>query len=112
MAKYKNTVRLPRKLPKWLRPCFWDVLFCRVNGETHADFVAYRLLESGDWDGIRWLRRMAGDAPLIELVRKSRGVGLSRRQLRFWQLIWGLPKREVDEWLLRDGDDTWDRRAS
>ena len=112
MPRSQNTVKLPRKLPKMLRPCFWDVEFCRVNGQTHGDFVASRLLESGDWDCWRWLRRTAGDDALIELVRGKRGLGLSRRQLRFWQLIWNLPKREVDEWLLRDGDDTWDRRAS
>lgn len=112
MPKYQNVVTLPHKLPKMLRPCFWDVEFWRLNGVTHGDFVAYRLLESGDWDCWRWLRRTAGDDALIQLVRQKRGLGLSRRQLRFWQLIWSLPKREVNEWLLRDGFDFWDRRAS
>lgn len=111
MPKSQNIVKLPRKLPTMLRPCFWDVVFYRLDGENHGDFVAYRLLECGDWDCLRWLRRTAGDAALMQLVRQQRGLGLSRRQLRFWQLIWDLPKAEVDRWLRRDGDDTWDRRA-
>ena len=106
-----NIVKLPRKLPKQLRPLFWDCWFYRVNGETHGDFVAYRILEAGDWKSIKWLCRVVGDETLRQLVCQRRGRGLSREQLRFWQAMWNLPKRLVDEWLKRGGDNTWDRRA-
>ena len=35
-------------------------------------------------------------------MRQRGGRGLSRGQLRFWQIRWGLPKRLVDGWLKRD----------
>ena len=95
-------VTLPQKLPKSLKPFLWDVRFERLDGQRDGDFIAARLLESGSWESILWLCRMAGDDALKQLVRQRCGRGLSRGQLRFWQIRWGLPKRLVDEWLARD----------
>lgn len=92
-------VTLPRKLPKSLKPFFWDVQFARLDGQCDGDFVAARLLESGSWESILWLCRAAGDFALQQLVRQRGGRGLSRGQIRFWQIRWGLPKRLVDEWI-------------
>jgi hypothetical protein len=111
-AKANNVVKLPRKLPKRLRPLFWDTPFYRLNGAAHGDFVAYRILEAGDWESLKWLCRTVGDEPLRQLVAKRHGCGLSREQLRFWQAMWRLPKRTVDAWLNAEGRDIWDRRAS
>ena len=106
-----NIIKLPRKLPKQLRSLFWDCRFSRLNGDRDGDFVAYRILESGDWESLKWLCRTAGDEPLKELVAKRQGAGLSREQLRFWQAMWKLPKRTVDAWLNRKEREIWDRRA-
>ena len=106
-----NIVRLPRKLPKRLRQFFWDCRFAELNGETHGDFVAYRILESGDWPSLIWLCRHAGEASLRALVCHHRGRGLDLEQLRFWQAIWKLPKREVDRWIEEESDSTWNRSA-
>ncbi len=95
-------VLLPRKLPTSLKPCFWDVRFEQLDGRRDGDFVAARLLESGGWQSILWLCRAAGDDALQRLVRQRGGRGLSRGQLRFWQIRWELPKRLVDSWLKRD----------
>ena len=94
-------VKLPRKLPKSLKPFFWDVRFEQLDGQRDGDFVAARLLESGSWQSLLWLCRAAGDDALQRLVRQRCGRGLSRGQLRFWQLRWGLPKGLVDGWIRR-----------
>ncbi len=98
----KSFVLLPRKLPTSLRPYFWDVRFEQLDGRRDGDFVAARVLESGSWQSILWLCRAAGDDALQQLVRHRCGRGLSRGQLRFWQIRWGLPKRLVDGWLARE----------
>jgi hypothetical protein len=43
-------------------------------------------------------------------IRQHRGRSLSRRQLRFWQLILDLPREEVDAWLEAREPDLWERR--
>jgi hypothetical protein len=45
-----------------------------------------------------------------EWIRERRGRALSRKQLRFWQLILGLPEAEVDAWLEAREQDPWERR--
>ncbi|HLQ45468.1 MAG TPA: hypothetical protein VK137_12105 [Planctomycetaceae bacterium] len=110
----KPFVTLPRKLPSSLKPFFWDVRFEQLDGRRDGDFVAARLLESGSWQSILYLCRAAGDDALQRLVRQRGGRGLSRGQLRFWQIRWGLPKRLVDQWLKRDAHrfDKTPRRAA
>ena len=73
--KMDNIVKLPRKLPKRLRPFFWDCRFSQLDGERDGDFVAYRILESGDWASLLWLCRKAGEEPLKALVRHHHGRG-------------------------------------
>ena len=109
--RINNIVQLPRKLPKRLRQFFWDCRFAGLNGETHGDFVAYRILESGDWISLAWLCHVAGNECLEKLVRQHQGRGLSIEQLRFLQVIWKLPKGEVDQWLRDESDVTWNRSA-
>ncbi len=106
-----NIVTLPWKLPQRLRPLFWDCRFGSLNGERDGDFVAYRILESGDWPSLIWLCRQAGESRLRALVCQQRGRGLDLEQLRFWQAIWKLPKREVDRWIREESDSTWNRSA-
>ena len=110
-SKSSNIVKLPRKLPKCLRPLFWDCRFSSLNGEGDGDFVAYRILECGDWPSLVWLCRQAGEESLRSLVCQNRGRGLDLEQLRFWQAIWNLPKREVDRWIREESDSTWNRSA-
>ena len=106
-----NIVTLPRKLPERLRRFFWDCRFGSLNGERDGDFVAYRILESGDWPSLIWLCRHAGESRLRTLVCQQRGRGLDLEQLRFWQAIWKLPKHEVDRWIREESDSTWNRSA-
>ena len=110
-SKTINIVKLPRKLPKRLRPFFWDCHFSKLDGDRDGDFVAYRILESGDWPSLLWLCRQAGESALQSLVRHHRGRGLDIEQLRFWQAIWKLSKREVDRWIREESDSTWNRSA-
>jgi hypothetical protein len=98
-------------LPAHLKPFFWDVDFEALDWETHQDFIVRRLLQSGSWDALRWLRAQIGDSSLCCWLEAHRGGGLLPRQLRFWQLVLGLRKYLVDEWVAAARDNPWSRRV-
>ncbi len=106
-----NNLRSGRRgLPKRLRQFFWDVPFSRLRWEADRDLIIGRILASGDWLSVRWLRRRAGDQALQAWLHHRRGGGLTPRQLRYWELIFGLPRRTVDQWLAQPARQIWDRR--
>lgn len=98
-------------LPASVRVLLWDCEAAELSWERHGDFLAERVLSRGDWDAICWLRQRAGNQRLRELISHSRGRFLTRRQLRFWELVLDLPAAEVDTWLSTPGRVIWDRRA-
>lgn len=77
--------RLARdRVPASLRPWFWDVPLSSLSRERHRDFILGRLLESGDWDAVRWaLRSYQRDRVAAFLQRRGADV-LSRRAWSFW----------------------------
>lgn len=98
------------KLPRSLRPFFWDYDFARLSWKADRDLIIGRILAVGNWDSLRWLRRRLPDAALREWLQRRRGAGLSNRQLRFWELILELPRREVNAWLAQPGRKIWEGR--
>jgi hypothetical protein len=102
----RKAVRLPRRL----RPLFWDQAFDRLKWPADQDMIIARVLAAGDWEAIQWLRRLLGQQALRKWLLRQGGAGLSARQLRFWQLILELPAREVDSWLGDPRRQVWERR--
>jgi hypothetical protein len=50
------------ELPECVTRLLWDTDPRRVSWETHRESILGRVLVHGDWDAIRWLRAVAGDA--------------------------------------------------
>jgi hypothetical protein len=98
------------KLPRTLRPFFWDYDFGRLSWKADRDLVIARILAVGNWDSLRWLRRRLPDPELRDWLIQRRGAGLSNRHLRFWELILGLPHRQVNAWLAQPGRQAWEGR--
>ena len=99
-------------LPAMLRPYFWEYRFADLTWKTDREFVIQRVLEEGNWDAICWLRRRVGYEGIARSIRGRRGRGLSRRQLRYWELMLDLPRREVNAWLRLPGRQIWYQRAA
>jgi hypothetical protein len=99
-------------LPDTLRPFFWEYDFDALSWERDRDLITRKLLESGDWNSLRWLRGRLGDAALAEWLRLREGAGLSPRQLRLWELALDLPKLLVDRWIARVRDLPWEGRRA
>jgi hypothetical protein len=110
MSVHQNSATAPNPLPELLRGLFWEYDFEDLSWQEDRDLIFRRVLSSGPWESVQWLRRRAGDDAVRDWIRRHRGRSLSRRQLRFWQLILDLPPEEVDAWLEEREPDVWERR--
>ncbi len=111
MARKKNTAAHSHSLPLLLRSLFWDVDFAALTWEDDRELIIARVLTAGSWDAVTWLRAHVGDRTVQEWIERHQGGALSPKQLRFWELILGLPHRQVNTWLARQERQIWDTRA-
>lgn len=98
-------------IPEALRPLFWEHQFDHLSWEADAGLIIGRVLSRGTWTDVQSVRRQARDGTIREWIVHTRGRELSRQQLRFWQMLLGLDKSVVDEWLQDPGRHVWDNRA-
>jgi hypothetical protein len=106
--KSASTAGLP--LPERMRQLFWDYSFEELRLDAHRDFIIGRVLADGDWESVRWLRHEVGDDALREWIIHRKGRGMSRKQIRFWELILKISESEVERWLAERGPG-WDDRV-
>ena len=99
-------------LPDELRPLFWDCNFESLQWPADRDFIVTRVLTSGEWDAVQWLRKTAGDTALEEWLKRREGGGLSPERLRFWELVLRIPHRTVNVWLKHENKSIWQQRAA
>jgi len=112
MLTTKTTPSSTEDLPENVKTLFWDYDADTLDWATDWELITARILASGPWDAVQWLRDRLGDASLRDWITERRGRGLSPRQLRFWELILELPHREVNAWLSEQSKDPWHRRTS
>ena len=111
--KTKKSQKKPKtKLPEFLQPFFWDDDFDSLTWEDDREFITARVLSSGDWRALTWLRSRAGDGSLREWIERHEGRGLGPERLRFWQIVLGLPRRQVNIWLAAERQTVWERRVN
>jgi len=101
----------PLKLPDMLKALFWEYDFEALTLEKDRDLIIARVLIHGTWDAVTWLRSYVGNGELREWIERHQGRGLSPKQLRFWELILGLPHRQVNAWLKAEERKIWDKRV-
>ena len=95
-----------RRLPVRLKPLFWEYNFSDLSWEEDQDLVIGRILSTGEWESIKWLLDRLGRIELRRWIVDRRGRGLEPRQLRFWEVVLGIPHRQVTAWIAL-GDPAW-----
>lgn len=76
-----------RRLPRFLRPLFWELDFDRLDVEAHADSILARVLESGRMRDVRWLVATYGWDRIHRFFREVGHPELSPRTIAFWRAI-------------------------
>ncbi len=107
MADEQATVELPEELIA----CFWDYDPHQLSWERSRHTIALRLLEKGGMHAVLWLREHMSDEEIREFIALRRGRGISPRRLRFWSLLVGIPRGDVDEWIETARSNPWHRRT-
>ncbi|MBI4545885.1 MAG: hypothetical protein HY703_11865 [Gemmatimonadetes bacterium] len=101
----------PDQLPEGLRGYFWEYDASRLSLRKSRHTIIGRLLESGGWDAVCWLRSTIGDAELRDFILRREGRGISPKRLRFWGLVLGIPREQVSRWIQAERERVWLRRT-
>jgi hypothetical protein len=104
-------IRSANSLPLSVKKLFWDLPPRSLRLDRDREMIIGRVLASGPWETVQWLRSAVGDDAIRQWIEARDGRGLSPRQLRYWQLVLDIPGHLVDAWLRSDRRQVWDRRA-
>jgi len=110
MQSQKNKKANFSRIPARLRSLFWDYDFASITWQEDQNLILSRVLTSGDWDAVVWLRSKVDDRFLRQWITRHQGGGLSPQRLRFWEMIVGIQHRQVNGWLASKKRAIWDKR--
>jgi hypothetical protein len=85
------------KIPKEWHKYFWEVEPQEVDLEENTPYVIGRILEYGNFDAVRRLRRYYGDARLKEFLLSTGSRVLGKPTMRYWQVILNLSPEECKQ---------------
>ena len=105
----QNTDYYP--LPQCVKALFWDYDPEVLSWDKDRDLIISRVLHVGDWDSVIWLRSHLENQDLGQWLQNRAGAGLSPPQLRFWELILGIPPQDIEQWLMRAEQNPWNHRV-
>ena len=80
-SKNQNTPSLPEELKKH----FWEVEFNELSFEKYPRFIAERILNYGDLNGVKWLLSRTDKQFIKSLVENNRNLNAKTRN--YWQTI-------------------------
>jgi hypothetical protein len=100
------------KLPSSLCHLFWEHDFKALTWGGDRDLIISKVLESGTWDDICWLRRALTKEELRAWLLARKGRGLDERRLSYWGLMLSIPDRTVSAWTRKLMRDPWHGRAN
>jgi hypothetical protein len=81
------------KPPISIKKYFWDIDFSKLDAKKNPEYIAARLLESGDIPALRWLFKTIPHTVLLETAQTSRT--LSPKSGNFWASYFGIPVKKM-----------------
>ncbi len=98
------------KLLDFLKPIFWEYDFDELSLEKDKELILSKILRDGDFKAIKWLYKTMGEGAIKEWILKTRGRGLSTRQLGFWAIVLSIPPSLIRSWNRSLPREIWDNR--
>ena len=88
-----DSIQLMMQAPRFLKPYFWEIDFEKLDVKRRPQYVITRILEYGNLEAVRWLRRYFSVRQINMALRRTRQ--LSRKSALFWAVVQGIKKEEV-----------------
>lgn len=98
-------------IPQEIQDYFWDYDLGQLSWDGARPTIVLRLLQAGGLQAMLWLRTRLTDDEIRDFIVRRRGRGLDPRRLRFWAVMVGLPKHQVDEWIAAIQANPWHQRT-
>ena len=75
------------KMPDYILRCLWSYDISEVDFDRHKNLIITRVLNYGDWQGVKWLYENYSEDDLEQVIKKP-GRGLwFKRTLNFWLTV-------------------------
>ena len=81
------------RIPKHLRHYFWDINVDKLDPEKKPYFVISRLLDKGNVEAVRWVRKQYSEDKIKKTLINYRDFSL--KSASFWALIYKLPLEKL-----------------
>ena len=78
-----------------IKPLFWEYDPEEIDLEKDRELVIKRVLSNDSVEDLRWMREAFGDEEIRGFLLRTRGRGIERKRLRFYEVIFDLPTRRV-----------------
>ncbi|MGH7596449.1 MAG: DUF6922 domain-containing protein [bacterium] len=96
------------KIPKEWHRYFWEVNPEKVDTQEHAFYILGRILEYGDKEAVKNVRKIYGDRLIRKFLLSTNSRVLSNRTMKHWQTILKLRPEECTKIsLIRSKNPTW-----
>ena len=94
---------------KKLRHLFWEYDFKELDPFEDEHLIMRKVLSYGGIDDLKTLMDIFGKKRIKEFLLKTKGRGINKKRLRFYEVFFDLPKKEVDSWLKDPLRKLWNR---
>ena len=68
-----------------LKKYFWDADLINLNLKTHKRYILERILEMGDEEVVRWMKKNFSKKDILAALKNTRRF--SPKSLNFWNLV-------------------------
>ncbi|MBU2025726.1 MAG: hypothetical protein ABIC19_02815 [Patescibacteria group bacterium] len=68
-----------------LNKYFWDVDLKQIDEKNNYFFIIERVLNFGNEEAVKWVRKTYSSKNLLEVIKKSRN--LDKKTRNFWKII-------------------------
>ena len=81
------------KIPKSLHRYFWDVDVAKLDPKKKPYFVINRLLDKGDIEAVKWIKRTYSKKIISDTFKTMRGF--RPKIASFWSIFLKIPQEKI-----------------
>jgi len=110
MMGNSSNIRAKKEIPDFLKAIFWEYEFENLDIQKDEELLIAKILRDGNLPALKWLIKTIGVEKVEAWILKTKGKGLTPRQLSFWEIVLSLPHSEVSKWINRKATQIWEKR--